>query len=366
MDETRKAEEEEAERRRLTEAARRYQDFTALSRDWYWEMNDQFQFTYFSKEFEEATGIMLSRVIGKTRWEGLGAKEYGDVDWDGHIQTMMARKPFHGFEYPSRRRPGRILWFRSSGKPRFDDDGNFVGYFGIASEISAFKNIEDNLRETNAKQQSLISELEQTKAELIRSVEAAAASQRALERAHTELERKHGELRVLSEELHVISITDPLTGAFNRRFFLESTTKMISFAKRHRHALSILMLDVDHFKKINDVHGHLVGDKVLQTLTRIWKEALRDEDIFSRFGGEEFIIALPNTDITAAAVAAERLRISMLDQPIGLDGMALQVTVSIGASQYLPSEDSIQDTIKRADDALYAAKSNGRNRVVAK
>jgi diguanylate cyclase (GGDEF)-like protein/PAS domain S-box-containing protein len=336
---------EEAEQRRLAEAARRYQDFTALSRDWYWEMNDQFQFSYFSKEFEEATGISLSGILGKNRWEGLAAKEYGEVDWEGHIQTLKAHKAFYGFEYPSRTLPGRIFWFRTSGKARFDEDGNFVGYFGIGSDVTAFKNIEDNLRETNAKQQNLISELEQ---------------------AHAELERKHGELRALSEELRVISITDPLTGAFNRRFFLESTAKMVSFARRHRHPLSILMLDIDHFKKINDVHGHLAGDKVLQTLTDLWKESLRDEDIFARFGGEEFIIALPNADLTAAIVVAERLRISLLGQPVELDGTSLQVTVSTGVSQYQPDEESIHQTLKRADEALYAAKNDGRNRVVSK
>lgn len=365
MSETKKPN-KEAEQQRLAEAARRYQDFTELSRDWYWEMNDQLQFTYFSKEFEETTGFSLAGILGKTRFEGLGTKEYGDVDWKGHNQTMLERKPFHGFEYPSLRLPGTKFWFRSSGKPRFDEEGNFVGYFGIASEITAFKNIEDRLRQTNAKQQNLIDELEQTKEELIRSIEAATASRRALERAHAELEQKHDELRALSEELRLISITDSLTGAYNRRFFLESAEKMVSFAKRHQHPLSILMLDVDHFKKINDIHGHLVGDKVLQTLTGIWKSLLRDEDIFARFGGEEFVIALPNADITAATVVAERLRKRLLDQPVELDGMSLHVTVSAGVSQYQVGEESIHETIKRADEALYAAKNNGRNRIVSK
>lgn len=340
----------DVEQRRLEEAARRYQDFTELSRDWYWEMDDQLRFTYFSKEFEENTGLSLGGILGRTRWEGLAAEDYGDVDWQGHKAQLTARKPFHGFEYPTRKLPGRITWFRVSGKPRFDDSGNFTGYFGIASDVTAFKNIEDRLRATIAEQQSLIAELEQTKSELMQ--------------ANKSLEQKHHALRLLSEELHEASITDPLTGIYNRRFFLESSAKMLSAANRHRHALSLAMLDVDHFKKINDVYGHLAGDKVLQTLAALWKQELREEDVFARFGGEEFIVAFPNTDAKTAALIAERLQTRLHDHAIELDGTPYYATVSIGVSQYRPNEKSIAGTIKRADEALYAAKNGGRNQVV--
>lgn len=354
------------EQLRLSDAARRYKDFTEISRDWYWEMDEHFQFTYFSKEFEETTGLSLTAILGKTRWESLGLEEYGEVDWEGHKHTLMQHKAFHGFEYHSRKLPGGIFWFRTSGKPRFDDNGNFLGYFGIASEITAFKRIEDQLRETNAEQKKLIEELEKTKDELTQSVSSAAISRQELEKAHQELEQKHRELSALSEELHKTSITDPLTGAYNRRYFLESTTKTISLVKRHHCAFSLLMLDIDHFKKINDTYGHMVGDKVLQTLTEIWKEELRDEDVFARFGGEEFVVALANTDLAGATMVAERLRTKLLNYAIEVEGKSLHITVSTGVSQYEPTEESIQETIKRADEALYAAKNGGRNQVVAR
>lgn len=189
-------------------------------------------------------------------------------------------------------------------------------------------------------------------------------SRRALEQALQGLEEKHYALQSVSEELRRASITDPLTGAYNRRFFMESIEKTINAVSRHRYPLSVVVIDADHFKQINDEHGHLAGDKVLQTLAAIYLEELRDSDVFARFGGEEFILALPHTNAAAARAVAERLREKVMKHRIDIDGQALSVTVSSGVSQYRASDGSIDDAVRRADGALYEAKKAGRNRVV--
>jgi two-component system, NtrC family, C4-dicarboxylate transport sensor histidine kinase DctB len=189
------------------------------------------------------------------------------------------------------------------------------------------------------------------------------SSRADLERAHEALEQKHGELQKLTETLRVNAITDPLTGAWNRRFFFESVPKLVSTAKRHHFPLAIVMIDVDHFKEVNDEYGHAAGDKVLQMLTTICRESLREEDLFARIGGEEFVLALPNSDAQAALQAADRLREQLSECIVNTDGRALQVTVSCGVSAYRESEPDIAETLKRADEALYAAKHSGRNQV---
>ena len=188
-------------------------------------------------------------------------------------------------------------------------------------------------------------------------------SRHMLEQTLQALEEKHAELQVATEELRQASITDPLTGAFNRRFFLDTAAKMVSAANRHRQPLSVIMIDVDYFKRINDEYGHPAGDKVLQTLADICRKALREEDIFARFGGEEFAMLLPNTDEGTAQCVAERLREKLMRHAVEAEGNLIRITISSGVSRHRPEEKSIEAALRRADDALYEAKEGGRNRV---
>lgn len=158
----------------LLESASRYRDFTKLSSDWYWEQDEQFRFTYFSKEFEEITGISLTGVLGKTRWDGLGKTDYLGVDWEGHKQLLFDHKPFRNFEYPSRIHAERSIWFRVSGHPKFSEDGVFLGYIGIASEIGAYKTIQEELKRVNAEQKNLIIQLNQAQQQILQAEKLAA------------------------------------------------------------------------------------------------------------------------------------------------------------------------------------------------
>ncbi|MFC5301658.1 two-component system sensor histidine kinase NtrB [Azospira restricta] len=132
----------------LAASAQRYRDYAEISSDWYWEQDAELRFTYFSREFEQITGVPTASALGKTRWQGLGREQIGNVDWAAHRRETEAHRPFRNFEYASRRPDGRLVWFRVSGRPRFDADGRFLGYFGIASDITATKALEGELQQS--------------------------------------------------------------------------------------------------------------------------------------------------------------------------------------------------------------------------
>jgi diguanylate cyclase (GGDEF)-like protein len=162
-----------------------------------------------------------------------------------------------------------------------------------------------------------------------------------------------------TEELEQLSITDPLTGLFNRRYLKEHLTEEIERSKRHNFPLSFMMIDVDNFKSYNDNFSHPEGDNALQIIAHCLKETVRTEDIAARYGGEEFSILLPQTSSTEALIIAERLRscVASSDFPFR------EVTISIGVASISPSVYTVEHLIRAADQALYEAKHNGRNKV---
>jgi len=163
----------------------------------------------------------------------------------------------------------------------------------------------------------------------------------------------------LENELARTATTDTLTQAYNRTKFHEVIKIEFERAKRYDHSLSLIMFDIDHFKKINDTYGHAAGDYVLQTLTQIVMENLREIDCLVRWGGEEFVVITPETDVASAEVLAERIRKAIEGYRFELTST---VTISLGVTQYRKN-DSEDSFIKRADDAMYTAKGKGRNRV---
>lgn len=190
---------------------------------------------------------------------------------------------------------------------------------------------------------------------------------RLLSRAVRQGHRKQEELREINTLLDARSRTleeriklDPLTGAYNRAGVEESLASAFVEWKQQRKPLSVLLLDVDHFKRINDQHGHAVGDRVLQELTALVTGNIRSDDYFARWGGEEFIVVSANTEQPRAREMAEKLR--KLVAASRLAG-GLEVTVSIGVAQIREGE-SLEELFNRADQALYRAKADGRNRVV--
>jgi diguanylate cyclase (GGDEF)-like protein/PAS domain S-box-containing protein len=165
------------------------------------------------------------------------------------------------------------------------------------------------------------------------------------------------------EELLRLAATDPLTGAFNRREFTSLAERESMRSNRYNRPLSILMFDVDHFKRLNDTYGHAAGDKALQRFTAICCNALRNVDIFGRWGGEEFVALLPETDAEGAAIIAERLRKTVSETVLVYNDHKISFSVSIGVAQYRDGETSIEIPLGRADTAVYDAKKAGRNRI---
>lgn len=158
------------------------------------------------------------------------------------------------------------------------------------------------------------------------------------------------------------ALRDPLTGTGNRIAMDQTLRREIEMARRHLSPLSLLMLDIDHFKIINDTHGHAVGDHVLRTVAAAIKSQLRNVDMVFRFGGEEFLILLSNTNREAAAMVGERLRQAIQAQDHGMNDTQIELTVSLGCSTLLAAE-TADSLLRRADTALYVAKREGRNRL---
>lgn len=204
--------------------------------------------------------------------------------------------------------------------------------------------------------------------DLLRSlVDETRTMRRSTQLLHEHLEAKSQEIALLQEELEQErkrASTDPLTGLANRRSFTEALTHHAADADQPGE-LSLLMVDIDHFKEVNDTHGHLIGDRVIRFLAQVLQQHIKGQDLAARYGGEEFVVLLPRTGLRGASAVAEQIRQAMGEaklvrsdnkQPLG------RITVSIGVAAYQPGEDPV-DLVNRADQALYRSKQGGRNKV---
>ena len=173
-----------------------------------------------------------------------------------------------------------------------------------------------------------------------------------------DLEESHNQLKLLASQDH-------MTKLYNRRYFSEISTTILELAIRHQKPLSLMMIDIDKFKKINDTYGHHIGDIVIISLANTLKELSRKSDVVCRFGGEEFLILLPETDIVGADSIAEKIRKSVEETLVDIEEeQRLKYTISTGISEVkIKEETNLEETIQRADEALYKAKEGGRNRV---
>lgn len=175
--------------------------------------------------------------------------------------------------------------------------------------------------------------------------------------------RKESEerLKVTSLKYQKMATQDYLTGVSNRRYFMERAQEELIRANRYKHPLTFMMMDIDHFKRINDTYGHHAGDQVLKNVASICTDNLRVHDLFGRIGGEEFSAMLPETNLNDAMVVAERIRKSIEEAEWAIDGKKVSCTISIGMSQLNDDSETLDNLMKKADEALYLAKSSGRN-----
>lgn len=253
-----------------------------------------------------------SQIIGKRVIDIVGEEKYYQIK--EHIDSALqgGRRTFESQDTNN----GQHTYYLANFIPHIDDKRCIQGYFVISYDITRQK-----LNEISLKKKTL--------------------------------------------ELEHLSNTDALTGVHNRRFFSERIEDEIKRTKRYDKKLSLLMLDLDHFKNINDQYGHNTGDKVLTIVSKILKHSLRSIDVVTRYGGEEFSIMLPETDIQSATVVAEKLRHIIEEAHIPIDSKTrIDFTCSIGVAQYSPNIRNSETFIAIADEALYRAKREGRNRVI--
>lgn len=168
------------------------------------------------------------------------------------------------------------------------------------------------------------------------------------------------------EEIYRLTIVDALTDSHNKRYLMEFLGREVSCAMRYRRPLSLVMIDIDRFKSVNDQFGHLCGDYVLREMATCIKGAIRKEDLFARYGGEEFALVLPETPTEGAVLIAERIRQRVETNPFQYEGKPLQITISLGVAS-LTGDDwtTTTELVGQADEKLYQAKHAGRNRVVS-
>lgn len=177
------------------------------------------------------------------------------------------------------------------------------------------------------------------------------------------IERDLTEHKMLQSRLEILASTDALTGLPNRQAIMGKAKKEFGRAQRYSRPLSIVMIDVDHFKSINDQYGHATGDHVLTNVGHILGDSLRDSDVLARIGGEEFVLLLPDTPKANAEFVAERMRSQLANTTIKFEALELKITASFGVAEITSEDETLEQMLSRADHAMYDAKHSGRNRV---
>ncbi|MEW5868027.1 MAG: diguanylate cyclase [Chloroflexota bacterium] len=252
---------------------------------------------------------------------------------------------------------GALYIENRANKSIFDqDDLRAMEYFAAQTAVSIENALLNDELEARVAQRTIelkqvVAQLEMHKQELID--------------ANVRLAEEIYERERTQEELQKLATTDWLTGVFNRRHFFDLGDLAFHWAKRQHHMLAALMIDVDHFKRINDQHGHAVGDQVLQALAVRLLGCTRSGDILARYGGEEFVVLMPQTDLEKAMQLAEHMRLEVVALPVATSSGDLPVAISVGVSTLIAEQDhKIDAMVDRADQALYQAKQAGRNCVM--
>ncbi|MCG7908982.1 MAG: sensor domain-containing diguanylate cyclase [Candidatus Thiodiazotropha taylori] len=276
-----------------------FQEFPALI----WRANTEKLCDYFNTTWLNFTGRSMEQEYGNGWTEGVHPE---DVDRciEIYVSHFDRREPF-SMEYRLKNRQGEYRWILDYGRPYYDLDGTFLGYIGSCYDIT--------------------------------------------------------ESRRNEQRLEKLSTTDALTKIYNRYKLDTVLSDEVIRSKRYGHALSLIIMDIDDFKLVNDAHGHHAGDLLLKNIAQILRDNIREADTLGRWGGEEFMVICPNTDLNGSILLADKLRaaIERYDLP-----RVMSKTASFGVASFYSGDECI-DLVKRADSALYSAKNSGKNRVEA-
>lgn len=288
---------------------------------------------YVNPNFALLTGYAPNEAVGKNAnlvSSGLTPKEVYREMW----LTISAGQIWRG-EFLNRKKNGEFYWEKAVIAPIKDRNDKTINFIAIKEDITDQKTAEEAVRRSEAE----------------------------LRIVNAELEQRIAEIQTLQTELREQAIRDPLTGLFNRRYLNESIEREIARGKRSSTPVSIILVDIDHFKDINDLYGHQAGDEFLIIVANRLQSRARQSDIICRFGGEEFLLMLPNLSVEAAARRADELRQSIANASLSHHDVLIRTTISAGVACFPDHGTGAIDLLKAADQALYISKNLGRNRV---
>jgi len=281
----------------------RFRDLVKLSSDLYWEQDAEFRFTRFDGPDEFTRKLPTARVLGKTRWDAADIFGVKDAAWKEHQAALRRHEPFRDFVYCIIGTDGQKCWLSVNGNPLFDDNGNFAGYHGTASDIT---------------------------------------------------------LRIEAEErFRHLAYHDTLTRLPNRRLLADRLEQAVRNASRNGHRVALLLIDLDGFKKVNDRHGHAAGDRVLETVAERLRDTVREVDTVARMGGDEFVVLLPEVGSADDALIVAGKIHAAIGEPIVDGPHAHAVGTSIGISVFPDHGENAEALLHRADHAMYHGKSSG-------
>ena len=297
-----------------------------------WELDPNMRFIYINGADERLRGFAREEVIGRSVLE-LFTPEGQAIIAQHSAQRRAAERlgkvePQLVFQAPQIRKDGTSYWTEVSSTTSYDLAGNVAGYNGITRNIDASKQHEKKLEEANRQLQLQLSEIVE-----------------------------------LQTQLKEQAVRDPLTRLHNRRYMDETLPRELARAKRQGYPLALIMVDLDHFKRVNDTYGHPTGDAVLQAMATILLQGAREGDIICRYGGEEFLVVLPNMTIEQALGRAMAWQRTLGQTAIQHGVFTVQVTLSAGISAFPDNSSHAEGLLRLADESLYRAKGNGRNRV---
>jgi diguanylate cyclase (GGDEF)-like protein/PAS domain S-box-containing protein len=316
----------------LQASEEQYRFLAENTADTVWRLDARMCFTYVNGAYLVSTGFSREEIMGRSVIEFF-TPEGRDI-----VAEMMKKRQRNEaagvtnaslrFEVPHIRKAGEPYWVEINSNPIYDASGTIVAFNGIMRDIHERKQYQQRLEETNRQLQEQLQENVALHA-------------------------------LLTEQ----TLRDPLTGLHNRRYLEETLPRELSRAKRVGYPMALIMVDLDHFKRVNDTYGHPTGDAVLRAMASILLHGAREGDIICRFGGEEFLVALPNMTIERAQTRAKAWQTALGSASIQHGAFSVQITLSAGISAFPDNGADVETLLHRADEALYRAKANGRNRV---
>jgi diguanylate cyclase (GGDEF)-like protein/PAS domain S-box-containing protein len=302
------------------------------SGDSFWEMDAERRFVYISDNMCRLMGYPRQELRGRLVVEFMTPEYRAEIvrlaAERGNAETPLAHVGPIRHEGEFFRKDGTRVWVETVSVPVFDDADQHIGYFGITRDTTERKRAEQALLDANRR-----------------------------------LEAQIGQTHELHALLREQAIRDDLTGMHNRRHFVEVAENELERARRHGAPLSLVMLDIDHFKSVNDLHGHPTGDLALKAVGAMLSETTRAGDLACRLGGEEFAVLLMGMGHEGALERAERWRATLAGMSIPTDGTPLRLTASFGVATFPAQAQNLVELMKIADARMYRAKAQGRDRV---